>query len=487
MRDPRRISVPAPLTVNSSRSSCSGLTTVTLSRWGTDSTTLLDLTEQHRLPARQRARRQQPLRVGRQADHRQNRPAVRHQARPPAQEDDLARLQRGGERREQIEARVGAGERLAVASSDTSGIAPRATMARIAASVSAADGRDAPSPARRRTGRRPRPATPTRASPARPRPWAPAGPAPPPAPGPGPPGCAGRSAADRARSSRSARWAPASRSSPCAARGAGAGTDRCRPWRRRFRESAGRYLLPSPEHVRKRGARRLELGDLDVLVGGVRLRDVARTEHDRVDPALGAARRLGPVAEIDRRRPCARPAAARSPRGRAAAATGWIVVTDQAIACGDVAARTRRSASASRSSTRSPGAGRSENVSVARVGTTLNAMPPSSAGDVQVDALEPGRPLGAVFDAHVVQRDRRARQHRDRVQHLVDARRMPARRLQRDGRGADAAVAHADPAAASARRRSPAPARAPRRCRGTRGCSCRRAPRRPRTTRRPAA
>ena len=216
-----------------------------------------------------------------------------------------------------------------------------------------------------------------------------------------------------------------------------AGTDRCRPWRRRSRESAGRYLASITGARAKNAARAASSSaDLDVFVGGVRLRDVARTEHDRVDAALGEARRLGPEAEVDRVAPCARPAAARSPRGRAAAATDESWSPTRRSACGAVAARTRRSASASRSSARSSGAGRSENDSVARVGTTLNAMPPSSAGDVQVDALEPGRPLGAVFDAHVVQRDRRARQHRDRVQHLVDARRMPARRLQRDGGGA---------------------------------------------------
>ena len=145
-------------------------------------------------------------------------------------------------------------------------------------------------------------------------------------------------------------------------------------------------------------------------------------------PALGQPRRLGP----ERR---GRPASSRAraqQRLEAAPCRAWrsdglAIVTDQAIACGDVAARTRRSASASSSSTRSPGAGRSENVSVARVGMTLKAMPPSSAGDVQVDALEPRRPLRPVLDAHVVQRDRRARQHRDRVHHLVDARRVPAR------------------------------------------------------------
>jgi len=42
--------------------------------------------------------------------------------------------------------------------------------------------------------------------------------------------------------------------------------------------------------VRERGARRLELGELDVLVGGVRLRDRARTEHDRIDPAFESDR-----------------------------------------------------------------------------------------------------------------------------------------------------------------------------------------------------
>ena len=358
MREPRRISVPAPLTVNSSRSSCSGLTTVTLRRCGTDSTTRLTWLEQHGLPARQRARRQQPLRIGRQADHRQHRPAVRREARHAG--SGTRSCASPAHRRATPAGRSASSCSSAsvVASSDTSGIAPRATMARIVARVSAPIGRRRPWRERPRTARRPRATTRTRASPARRRPWARAGRAPPPAAGPDPRGCAGRSAADRARSSRSGRWAPASRSSPCAARGAGAGTDRCRPWRRRFRESAGRFLLPSPQDVREGGA------------GRPRARRSRRTRRRR-GPARRRPGRTRP--RRSRARTAATPrsstprsivSAMRAPssgskpaRCRAACSDGWLVVTDQAIACGDVAARTRRSASASRSSTRSPGAG----------------------------------------------------------------------------------------------------------------------------------
>ena len=208
-------------------------------------------------------------------------------------------------------------------------------------------------------------------------------------------------------------------------------------------------------------------------------------------PRSDKQRRLGP----ERR---GRPASARAraqqrleaPRGRAVAKRRVVVHRPpRRSACGAVAARTRRSASASSVADAVPGAGRSENDSVARVGTTLNAMPPSSAATLRQMPLEPGRPLVAVLDAHVVERDRRARQHRDRV----DACRRRATSA-RPGRSSVAVAApmprwrDADAAAASARRRSPA--RCPRAAslsRKARDAAARRAPRRPRTARRPAA
>ena len=333
MREPRRISVPAPLTVNSSRSSCSGLTTVTLNRCGTDSTSCLTCRSSIACPRGSApGASSRCVSVG-QADHRQDRAAVGRQARPPAQEHQLARLQRRDQRREHAEARLG--RQLLASPPATPAGSRRARRWRGSRrSVSAPTRRRPPSRARPRRARRLRAATPTRASPARRRPWARAGRAPPPAAGPAPPGCADRSAADRARSSRSARWAPASRSSPCAARGAGAGTDRCRPWRRRSRGSAGRSLLPSPQHVRERGrgpsrARRSRRTR--------RRRAPARRRPDRTRPRRSRARTAAtPRSSTPRSTASAMraPSSGSKPAMSRGCSDGLAIVTDQAIGVG---------------------------------------------------------------------------------------------------------------------------------------------------------
>ena len=202
------------------------------------------------------------------------------------------------------------------------------------------------------------------------------------------------------------------------------------------------------QHLRERRLRRLQLGHRHVLVGGVRLRDVAGAEDDGVD----AGAPTGSAASVQNARSTAvaraRPAAARSAAmSRVANAGLSLAHLPRDRAWGDVAARTRRSASSSRSL--DVGARRRPQRDRQR-GARRHDVERDAAverGDVEADALEAGRPLSRCATPDVVQRDRGAREHRDRVDDAVDARRVAARSAGAGRRGADAAVAHADAAA----------------------------------------
>ena len=54
------------------------------------------------------------------------------------------------------------------------------------------------------------------------------------------------------------------------------------------------------QHLQERRVGRLQLRQLDELVGGVGLGDVPGAEHHRVDARLGVQRRLGPERQVHR-------------------------------------------------------------------------------------------------------------------------------------------------------------------------------------------
>ena len=131
---------------------------------------------------------------------------------------------------------------------------------------------------------------------------------------------------------------------------------------------------------------------LDVLVGGVRLRDVAGAEDHGVDAGLRQQRRLGPERQVDRLARRARPAAARTRRCRGSRTPGSRL-RDLPL---DRVRRDRGARAAARPRPaarrrRRPAPGRSDSDSVARVGMTLKAMPPSSAATLRQMPLEARR------------------------------------------------------------------------------------------------
>ena len=182
--------------------------------------------------------------------------------------------------------------------------------------------------------------------------------------------------------------------------------------------------------------------------------------------------------------------AARAPSSGANAARsrvangGLAIATVQSIAWGAVAGAHAPLGLGQQSSTSAPGAGRSDNDSVARVGMTLNAMPPSSAATLRQMPWKPGGPVRAC----AIPMSSSATAARASIAIGLA---MPSTRDEWPPGPSSVTVAapmprwrDADAARRSARRRSRVDAARAARCRETRGCSCRRAPRRPRTARR---
>ena len=198
-------------------------------------------------------------------------------------------------------------------------------------------------------------------------------------------------------------------------------------------------------------ARPLEIGEGHPLVGGVRLRDVARAEHDRVD---AGARRASPPRSRRRGR------AARRRGRRAAAEAAELARVERRVgpaprrAGAGARARSPRELGRDRRRVDCPGGGAQRERERGLVGHDVERDAAVELGDVHAHAPEAGRAHArAAPRPHSSQATASARQLDDRRRHVVGARRVAAAaarvRLERQ----DAAVAGARRGSRSARRR----------------------------------